>query len=55
MKPSSGIRKIISWKIFAKNMGTGDMKQRQRAWECGLPTYLQHDLDEQITSKYNVF
>ena len=21
------------------------MKQRQRAWECGLPDYLQHDLD----------
>ena len=19
--------------------------QRQRAWECGLPAYLQHDLD----------
>lgn len=26
-------------------MKTEDMKQRQRAWECGLPAYLQHDLD----------
>lgn len=26
-------------------MDTIDIKRRQRAWEYGLPSYLQHDLD----------
>lgn len=24
---------------------TEEIRQRHRAWECGLPSYLQHDLD----------
>ena len=26
-------------------MEAEEKQQRQRAWECGLPSYLQHDLD----------
>lgn len=38
----SGGRKAVNQ---LQRMETEEIKQRQRAWECGLPVYLQHDLD----------